>query len=261
MKNYLICLIFIFIILLIIWHYNSYLTKLKLKLKLNPNDNQIEYFNVPNTTENEIPSRPIILKLKSLSENSIEIIWKRSETPPYAPITKHVIMIKNEDNYVSDLFLNFIEKTDCIECQYIIENLHPKTNYTISIIASNKYGDSEPAIPQSIRTLDKEELPVPTPTQQISKQYEPSLPPNNVQPKFWEDEAKELEKIKSDINKDQYDQLIETAQGVLEHKSGYPDFYPKEYLNGLENEPNKLSELIKQSLYHGEVVVKLNTSS
>jgi len=205
MINYFIGLIFIFIILLILWHYNSYLNKLE---KMN----QIEYFNVPNTMEIETPSRPIILKLKTLSESSIEIIWKRSDTPPYAPITKHVIMIKNEDNYVSDLFLNFIEKTDCIECQYIIENLHPKTNYTISIIASNKYGDSEPAIPQSIRTLEKEDLTTSISTPMPSKEPEPEP---SLTPKFWDEEAKEIEKIKSEINKDQYDQLIETAQGIL----------------------------------------------
>lgn len=208
--------------------------------------------------EIETPSRPIILKLKTLSESSIEIIWKRSDTPPYAPITKHVIMIKNEDNYVSDLFLNFIEKTDCIECQYIIENLHPKTNYTISIIASNKYGDSEPAIPQSIRTLEKEDLTTSISTPMPSKEPEPEP---SLTPKFWDEEAKEIEKIKSEINKDQYDQLIETAQGILEPKNGFPDFYPKDYLNGLENESNKLSDLLKQSLYAGEVVVKLNRQS
>lgn len=241
-RNYSLACVFVIIIILMLWSYHSQKTK--------------EEFDIDWFYQRAPPTKPKIIKLKALP-GSIEITWKRSETSPDAPITNHVVMVKNEDNSVADLFLNFIEKTDCEECQYIIENLDAKTNYSVSIIASNKFGDSDPAVPQSIQTLGLE-TPAPTPTPTPSQPVEPTIPPDNVQPKFWEDEAKELEKAKVEISKDQYDHLIESAQGVLEHKEGYPHYFPKDYLDGLEGESQKLGDLLTKSLYAGEAVVRVN---
>jgi hypothetical protein len=204
------------------------------------------------------PAKPIIISLLSLPAG-IEVIWKRPQTAPDAPITRYAILLKNNDNNLSDLFMNFIQNTDCEECHYVFENLNPETNYSVSIIASNKYGDSLPAVPFSIRTLDNkinQSNTPPAPPAHLP--HEPTIPANNVQPKFWEDHAKELEKAKTEVSKDQYDHLIESAQGVLEIKDAFPDFFPKDYLSGLENESQKLGDLLNKSLYAGEAVVKIN---
>lgn len=203
------------------------------------------------------PTRPIILSAEGL-EAGCRVTWKRPTTAPDAPISRYSILLRHDDNNLADLFMNFTNNTDCEECEYIFENLDEDTGYSVSVIASNQYGHSEPAIPKSIRTLrvvKNEPTPTPIPT---TLPVEPTIPPDNVQPEFWEDKAKKLEGAKKEINKDQYDHLIESAQGVLEPKDQFPDYFPDDYLKGLEGESQKLSDLIKQSLYAGEAIVRVN---
>jgi len=75
-------------------------------------------------------------------EKSIELSWLRPDS--FAPINSYICIIENLDSPNIPIKIQILVPTNLDIIKHTIKNLKLETNYRISIISENTYGESEP---------------------------------------------------------------------------------------------------------------------
>jgi hypothetical protein len=97
------------------------------------------------TTPNSYqPDPPIIIS--ATYDNGLRIKW--TKPPGNQNIVNYIVFIKNYNNVNDNIYLKFTNLSDCLECEYFIDNLNlePNREYYTSVISVDENGyPSRPA--------------------------------------------------------------------------------------------------------------------
>jgi hypothetical protein len=230
------------------------------------------------TDATTIPDSPVI---KSVTyDNGLRIKWSKPLNS--SNIANYIIFIKNNNNINDNIYLKFTNLSDCIECEYYIDNLNLESNkyYYASVIAVDQNGatsnptdliqffipDTTPSTTPSILPSTTPSISIPVNTDAPSSVLASSVTPTPSSQSSYDNTMTLEDRIKmgEDARKiyldNELQNMVARANGIYEINSDQLQ-YPDVFLSDIKQSINTMNDMVKKDLQEYRVNVHLTSQN